>query len=314
MRRLICIVTAAVMLVSACGKLPSKDNWKLPWKKERPRIAVVQWDKLVKEHPKYQDLQAKRDVINNSIKFRDKQLEVGQNQLQLLNQMRSMKNQGKQNYMQAEFAAKMAEQEAIENERLRKLEQAARLAASAQVAKDKATIDEAYRLPLLNLRMKLESVKMNEKARKDVLKELEEVLATRARDYDNASAKQEAAINEKMAPEMAAARSRMSEYAKELQGTLMAKGLSVQGSPQAQAKQQGPEELEKLIGSMDKQIQTKQEEYDKMVKSIDSDIESAIKKINLSKKFELIIRDPRANISATDITDEVSTEVQNIAN
>jgi len=299
------------MLVSACGKLPS--NIKLPWKQERPKIAVVQWDKLVKEHPKYQDLQAKKDVINNAIKFRDKQLAVGQDQLQLLGQMRSMKNQGKQNFMQAEFAAKMAEKEALENEKLHALEKQVRADVDEQAIKDKATIDEAYRLPLLNLRMKLESVKMNEKARKAVLKELEEVLATRNKDYEGAAAKREAAIQEKMAPEMAAARSRMAEYAKELQGSIMEKGVTLKDGSPANI-QQGPEELDKLIGSMDKQIQTKQEEYDKLAKNIDSDIESAIKKVNLKKKFVLVIRDVRANVSATDITEEVSAEVKNIAN
>ena len=45
---------------------------------------------------------------------------------------------------------------------------------------------------------------------------------------------------------------------------------------------------------------------------IRSDILSAIKKVNLSRKYTLIFRNPRANISADDITDEVNTVVQQI--
>jgi hypothetical protein len=47
---------------------------------------------------------------------------------------------------------------------------------------------------------------------------------------------------------------------------------------------------------------------------INGDINSAIKKINLSKKYTLVFSNVRANISADDITDAVNAEVKNIAN
>ena len=77
---------------------------------------------------------------------------------------------------------------------------------------------------------------------------------------------------------------------------------------------EGSEELDQLIESMDKQIRIKQETHDKILSNINSDIESAIKKVNLGKKYVLVLRDVRTNISATDITDEVSAEVKKIAN
>ena len=63
---------------------------------------------------------------------------------------------------------------------------------------------------------------------------------------------------------------------------------------------------------MDKQIQKQESDEQALKDDIDSDILSAIKKINLTRKYTLIFRNPRANISADDITDQVSSEVQKI--
>ena len=63
---------------------------------------------------------------------------------------------------------------------------------------------------------------------------------------------------------------------------------------------------------MDKQIQKQKSDEQALKDDIDSDILSAIKKINLTRKYTLIFRNPRANISADDITDQVSSEVQKI--
>ena len=77
---------------------------------------------------------------------------------------------------------------------------------------------------------------------------------------------------------------------------------------------EGSAELDQVIASMDKQIQIKKDLHDKILDDINGDINSAIKKINLSKKYTLVFSNVRANISADDITDAVNAEVKNIAN
>ena len=63
---------------------------------------------------------------------------------------------------------------------------------------------------------------------------------------------------------------------------------------------------------MDQQIQKQEDKEKRLREEIDSDILSAIKKVNLSRKYTLVFRNPRSNISADDITDEVDTVVQQI--
>ena len=308
MRGLICVLMAMAMLVSACGKMPI-----MPWQKSQPKFAVVDWQKLMKEHPKYKELIVSGESVENVMRMRDRQLQVGQQQLNLLARMKTFKNQGKQKFKQAEFAAKMAEQEAIENDKFKKLQEAAGAEVESQVAKDRANVEESFRLPLLNLRMKLQSVKMTKTAKDQVLRELEEVIQVRKAALAGVENKKQQLINEKLSGEYKAAQERLNAYAKSLGQSGPSNGpVEVEG--QKVDVKEGSEELDQLIESMDKQIRIKQETHDKILSNINSDIESAIKKVNLGKKYVLVLRDVRTNISATDITDEVSAEVKKIAN
>jgi len=73
LRGLICILMAMTMLVSACGKQP-----KLPWQKSQPKFAVVDWQKLMKDHPKYKELIVSGESVENVMRMRDRQLQMGQ--------------------------------------------------------------------------------------------------------------------------------------------------------------------------------------------------------------------------------------------
>ncbi len=312
MRWLFCILTIAAMLTSACGASSFRN---FSFGKQKPHFAVVDKQKLMKDHPKYKQLVASGEAVESAIRMRDRQLMAGRQQMNLLSRMKGLKNQGKDHFMRAEFSARMAEQEAVENDRLRKLAAAASDQAEKEVAKDREAIEEAYRLPILNLRMKLQSVKMTQSAKDAVLQELKEVIETKSQDLSRLEAKKNAIVNEKMAGEMKNARERMTAFAKDKQGAIMSKGLGIKG-PDGKTfdAREGTAELEKLIASMDKQIQIKKELHDKLLDNINGDISSAIKKINLSKKYTLVLSNVRANISADDITDAVNAEVKNIAN
>ena len=305
MRWLICIFTATALLVSACGNLGMK--------KDTPSIAVIDWQKAMKAHPKYKRLTQSTEAVERATRLRDEQLSLGRKQLQLLDNLTKMKLTGKQNYAEAEFATRMAERETAENARLRKLERAAIREADAQLAKDKDAVEEEYRLPIVNLRIKLESVKMTTSARAAVVKELDDVLQARENDLAGIARKRNELVDKKMTPEMVAAHKSMADYAKELQAELLGKSMGIQGTTAEQLKQ-GPAELEKLIASMDKQIDLKKQSHDKLLDSINSDIESALKKVTLHKKYVLVLKDVKANISGVDVTDDVCTEIKNIAN
>lgn len=174
-------------------------------------------------------------------------------------------------------------------------------------------MEEKYRIPLFNLRLKLGSIKMSDASQKALLQEQQELLDKREKDRAEVQAAKEDWLQQQLAADVAASQARLQAFSKELAGQTVQEqtGLSLTDKKKPQ-NQEGQAELDKLIESMDKQIQQQEDKEKKLREDIDSDILSAIKKVNLSRKYTLIFRNPRANISADDITDEVNTVVQQI--
>ena len=230
----------------------------------------------------------------------------------IMGKMKKVREAGKGQFQSAQWSAQVAEKRAQEQDLLRKKRAALEEEAESRVKADRDAVEEKYRIPLFNLRLKLSSVKMSDAAQKALLQEQQELLDKRQKDRADVEAEKEQWLQQQMAADVAASQARLQAFSKELAGQVVQEqtGLSLTGkTPQ---NQEGQPELDKLLQSMDKEIQQQEDKEKQMREEIDSDILSAIKKVNLSRKYTLIFRNPRANISADDITDEVNTVVQQI--
>lgn len=308
MGRWLSLLLTGLFLLTGCGL-----SWgKLPFQQEKPRFAVVDWDRLVEQHPKYKEWQRQKEQLETAKWLRDRQKENGQQQLALLGQMKKVREAGKGQFQSAQWSAKVAEKRAQEQDLLRKKRAALEEEAESRVKADRDAVEEKYRIPLFNLRLKLGSVKMNDTAQKALLQEQQELLDKRQKDRAEVEAEKEQWLQQQLAADVAASQARLQAFSKELAGQVVQEqtGLSLTGKKPRN--QEGQPELDKLIQSMDKQIQQQEDKEKQMREEIDSDILSAIKKVNLSRKYTLIFRNPRAKISADDITDEVNTVVQQI--
>jgi Skp family chaperone for outer membrane proteins len=298
---------AAALFLGGCGALSRY----LPFGRQPVKFAVVDWDRLVKEHPNYKKWQAKQQTLESAKKMRDKQLQNGRQQLAILSKMKSLNTAGKNQFARAKFAAQIAEKQAQEQDALNKKQESLMAAAEEKVKADREALEEEYRVPLFNLRLKLGTLKMTKESQQALLQEQSELLEKRRQAIEAIEAKKRAYIAEQMADDVAASRARIAAYGQSLAEAQAEKdtGLSLKDG---KGFQPGEKELDQLIQSMDNQIQKQAEEEQKLRDEIDSDILSAIKKVNLTRKYTLIFRNPRANISADDITDEVSLEVKKI--
>lgn len=308
MGRWLSLLLAGLLLLSGCGF----SRWQLPFRQDKPRFAVVDWDRLVEQHPKYKEWQRRKEQLETAKWLRERQKENGQQQLALLGQMKKVREAGKGQFQSAQWSAQVAEKRAQEQDLLRKKRAALEEEAESRVKADRDAVEEKYRIPLFNLRLKLSSVKMSDEAQKALLQEQQELLDKRQKDRADVEAEKEQWLQQQMAADVAASQARLQAFSKELTGQVVQEqtGLSLTGkTPQ---NQEGQPELDKLLQSMDKEIQQQEDKEKQMREEIDSDILSAIKKVNLSRKYTLIFRNPRANISADDITDEVNTVVQQI--
>ncbi|WP_303225121.1 outer membrane chaperone Skp [uncultured Acidaminococcus sp.] len=308
MGRWLSLLLAGLLLLSGCGF----SRWQLPFRQDKPRFAVVDWDRLVEQHPKYKEWQRRKEQLETAKWLRERQKENGQQQLAILGKMKKVREAEKGQFQSAQWSAQVAEKRAQEQDMLRKKRAALEEEAESRVKADRDAVEEKYRIPLFNLRLKLSSVKMSDAAQKALLQEQQELLDKRQKDRADVEAEKEQWLQQQMAADVAASQARLQAFSKELAGQVVQEqtGLSLTGkTPQ---NQEGQPELDKLLQSMDKEIQQQEDKEKQMREEIDSDILSAIKKVNLSRKYTLIFRNPRANISADDITDEVNTVVQQI--
>ncbi len=309
MARWLCLLLTGLMLVSGC----SFTHGKFPFARDtKPRFAVVDWDKLVEQHPKYKEWQRQKEQLEAAKWLRDRQKENGQQQLELLGKMSAVKKAGAGQFQSAAWSAKVAEKRAQEQDALRKKREALESQADEKFKADADAVEEKYRIPLFNLRLKLSSIKMSDASQKALLQEQQELLDKREKDRAEVQAAKEDWLQQQLAADVAASQARLQAFSKELAGQTVQEQTGLSLTDKKPQNQEGQVELDKLIESMDKQIQQQEDKEKKLREDIDSDILSAIKKVNLSRKYTLIFRNPRANISADDITDEVNTVVQQI--
>lgn len=308
MARWLSLLLTGLFLLSGCGF-----SWgRLPFRQEKPRFAVVDWDRLVEQHPKYKEWKRQKGQLETARWLRDRQKENGQQQLDLLKKMKQVREAGKGQFQSAQWSAKVAEKRAQEQDRLRKKREALEAEAEERVKADRDAVEEKYRIPLFNLRLKLGSVKMDEAAQKALLQEQQELLDKRQKDRAEVDAEKEQWLQQQLAADVAASQARLQAFSKELAGQAVQDQTGLPLLEKGSRNQEGQPELDKLIQSMDQQIQKQEDKEKRLREEIDSDILSAIKKVNLSRKYTLVFRNPRANISADDITDEVDAVVQQI--
>ena len=302
MRWLAYIILVVSLLVSACGTFP---------KNASDQIAVIDWQKASSVHPHYEALQKAKADLETAVKFRNEQAEHGKRQIALLNKLVEIKQSGKQSFMTVDFVTRMAEREALEQEKLASGLKAASQAADEIVAPEQERILEAYQLPILNLRLKLENVKLTPEERAVLEQELAATLNKQYGELSSIEKHRQAIIREKLAAQKGESTENMLAYAAELKTTMSGERLTMAKTDEEKLGQ-GPKELSKLIASLDKQIAIKQKNYDRLRSEIDADVQSALLKVLNGRKDILVVKKPLVNLTAVDLTEKVCTELKTI--
>ena len=302
MRWLAYIILVVSLLVSACGALPKNAD---------EQIAVIDWQKAFSVHPHYEAMQKAKADLETAVKFRNEQAEQGKRQIALLNKLVEIKQSGKQSFMAADFATRIAEREAMEHEKLASGIKTASQAADEIVAPEQEKILEAYRLPILNLRLKLENVKLTPEERTALEQELATTLNQQYGELSALEKHRQAIIREKLAAQKGESTENMLAYAAELKTTMSGERLTMAKTDEEKLGQ-GPKELSKLIASLDKQIAIKQKNYDRLRSEIDADVQSALLKVLNGRKDILVVKKPLVNLTAVDLTEKVCTELKTI--
>ena len=299
MRWLLIVFTGLALMLSACSKTGSGE-----------KIAVVHWEKVLQEHPQHARLQKLKDEYNLLLDKRREQEIVGKTQMSSLAKLHQLKRNSKQNFLSADFFARMMEKQAAEQEKLKQLSGQFADQVDKELAEEEKKLDEHYKLRLFNLRLKLDTVRMLPEERSRVEAELKTLKAARDRDRMLLMEHKMGLVNQRMQPHVEAMQQRLDAYACQLQGQMMEEMKKGTDDPLLK---KAPGALKELLGTIDEELDKRQQGIETLETSIKKDTESIVIKLAKERGYSIIFHKYRTNVSADDVTGDVISGLKKLA-
>lgn len=301
MRWLTPIILIVVLLTAACGHDPGGKD----------KIAVIDWDKAFSAHPKQTVLKQGEAELQKLLRYREEQAEIAKTQIAGLTRLQQLKQNSKANFMDAGFRTQMYAAEAKERKKLLDAYDAAVKEADAALAEQEKELEDAYQLKILNLRLRLEAIKMRPAEREVVQNELNQVQSEREQQRQQILAAKNKIIGTKMEPLVAETQARLKQHAEQLQQEMQGDMSGVLSKDQSDLAKV-PEALTKAMAAIDKQADKLQESNEKLRAGIRNDIESNVIKLAHERQYTIVFHSVKVNIKADDITDDVVKALQNM--
>ena len=301
MRWLTPIILIVVLLTAACGHDPGGKD----------KIAVIDWDKAFSAHPKQTVLKQGEAELQKLLRYREEQAEIAKTQIAGLTRLQQLKQNSKANFMDAGFQTQMYAAEAKERKKLLDAYDAAVKEADADLDEQEKELEDAYQLKILNLRLRLEAIKMRPAEREVVQNELNQVQSEREQQRQQILAAKNKIIGAKMEPLVAETQARLKQHAEQLQQEMQGDMSGVLSKDQSDLAKV-PEALTKAMAAIDKQADKLQESNEKLRAGIRNDIESNVIKLAHERQYTIVFHSVKVNIKADDITDDVVKALQNM--
>ncbi len=301
MRWLTPIILIVVLLTAACGHDPGG----------RDKIAVIDWDRAVNVHPQQAALKQGEAELQKLLLYREQQTEMAKTQLAGLKRLQQLKQNSKANFLDADFQTQMYAAEEQERKKLLDAYDEAAKDAEAALATQEKELEDAYQLKILNLRLRLEAIKMRPQERDLVQAELDQVQSEREQQRQQILAAKNHIIGVKMKPLLMATQERLKLHAAELQQK-MHDDIAVLLAKDQGALSEAPRALTDALAAIDKQADKLQESNEKIKETIRKDIESNVIKLTHERKYTIVFRNVKVNIKADDITEDVVKALQNL--
>lgn len=301
MRWLTPIILIVVLLTAACGHDPGGKD----------KIAVIDWDKAFSAHPKQTVLKQGEAELQKLLRYREEQAEIAKTQIAGLTRLQQLKQNSKANFLDAGFQTQMYAAEAKERKKILDAYDAAVKEADAALAEQEKELEDAYQLKILNLRLRLEAIKMRPAEREVVQNELNQVQSEREQQRQQILAAKNKIIGTKMEPLVAETQARLKQHAEQLQQEMQGDMSGVLSKDQSDLAKV-PEALTKAMAAIDKQADKLQESNEKLRAGIRNDIESNVIKLAHERQYTIVFHSVKVNIKADDITDDVVKALQNM--
>lgn len=276
------------------------------------KIAVVDWNKILEAHPDQVRLRRMKEEYSLLLKKRQEQEARGRAQLSDLDKLRQLRETSHRSYLSADLLAQLTERQTQEEMALAAREAAVAAAVEQELASRRQAVEEKYALPLFNLRLKREGLHLKPDEEKAVRDELNRVLLERDRERQAVDAEKQRLVAERIRPERQAMQERLLAYARELRAGMEGSLDKLAREDKARF-QQGPESFQVLLGSVDRELDKRQQAIETLEADMKSDVAGIVTKLAREKGYTVVFYKYKANISADDITQPVLRDLQQLA-
>lgn len=311
-RRFLAILALGAVLLTGCSR--STPETKQP---EVPQIGVINMDKAIQAHPKYQDWQKLKQqaaTLNQRLAAKSGAATAATDQQMAGMNLTGSAIDGLKSAAEQEFNAKMSAKQKELQEKLAEKANKAHDELSTKLKAYAEELDKEYQPQIFNLQLKLQTVQLGEKEAAEVKKKLDDLKAEQ--EGKVAAREKELAQNmdNTLAPERAAMEQELTAYAKQLDAELSNKlnaqsadlaGKIAESAQSPALTPTAPDGLE-----LEQQLQMKQQEIDVLEGYILDDIRDKTAKVASERQLDAVLTGYRVNISAVDITDAVIAAVK----
>ena len=297
------LLLAGLVLFSGCAKAPSAGK--------SDAMGLIDMEKAMAAHFLYPTWQKAVSNERATQRLKENHIDMAQAQATLIGQMQELGEAGRVGVARADYAVRMSEAQLLEREKLDVQRRKEKARIDAQLSMKVAAIEEEYRLPLFNLRMRIESIKplprsqqasTEEKERLSL--ELERLNAQREQKIAAVAGEGIELLIAAMSVYEAQADQRLDEYSEQLRKEFSALEYSRQAVSDARLAAI-PETFSKTVVSLDKQLTEQRLLSEKIYNRIFDDVHSQVAKLAVQNKFTVVLRNIRVNVKAVDITDQV---------
>jgi Skp family chaperone for outer membrane proteins len=307
------MMIALMMLVAGCGTKQQVEEPKTP---EKPQVGVIDINKAVKSHPKYNQLQSLEQEANTiAAQVQAQQTAAAQrNQAALPTSDMSQGDMSELNKaFQQQFNEKMSVKEKEVNTKLATKENTIHQTLSGEFKTYTDQVDKEYQPQIFNLQLKLKTVQLTKEEAASLQGELEKLQSQQA---DKLAAKQKelaAKMDEMLAPDKTAAQQELEAYSKQVNEEISKQAAAKQTEIAARNNQllSAPSTTlqgQAADGSKEQQLVMKQQEIQALQDSIIENIRDKTSKVAIERGFEAVLTNVTVNVSAVDITDAVIAE------
>ncbi len=301
---IIVLLIAAMLFFTGCNNTTNPTTAKT-------QVAVIDLQAIIKIHHLYPAWKLAKSNYEATEKLKQEQVNMLKTQLQLINNIKTLEQQGSNSFLQADYAVKMSQAYMKERAKLEEIKIIEKQKIN-ELLKDKLdAIEKEYSLPMFNLKSKIEIInplprqrEEDAKQKQELIEQLEKLMSEKRQKINQVNKQGDELLQQAMQKYETQSVLDLREYEKTLQSQLINQDKAKYEKDQ-QVLENIPQILEKTLQSIDKQLTEQDQARERLYQRMYDDIASQVNKIAIQNKIDVVLVDVKTNINAQDITEQV---------